>query len=109
MNYTEQEINDMIDGLLRYCNIEEKLTNKEKLKTLKDIKLNLEIDSDITYDRISNICDKFLIEQGNKRMMSNNMAIKEINACIRYLEEEIKKEKKRKREKCLRFIKQIIN
>ena len=108
MKYTEQELNDMIDGLLRYCNVSDKLSNKEKLKILKDIKINLEIDSEYAYGLVSDMNDKEKLEKLNRRMNANNMAIKEINMCINYLIQEVKKEKRLKREKCLHFLKKCV-
>ena len=108
MKYTKEELENMIDGLFRYCNIEEELSDKQKIKILKDIKISLEADSDFSYDIASNTLDKKVKEKNLARFNANTLAINEINICIRYLKYKLSKEKQRKREKCLQLIRKII-
>lgn len=108
MKYKKEELEKMIDGLLKYCNIEEKLSNRQKIRILEDIKMDLEVDFEYAYSLASNTNDKKIIDKNLARMESNELAINEIELCTRYLKYKLYKEKQRKKEKYLHFIKKYV-
>ena len=94
MKYKKSELESMIDGFLTYCGENTNISNKDKLKILKDKKMSLEVDFEYAYDLASNTKDKNIIEKCLARMDADTIAIKEISLCIRYLTYMLNKNKK---------------
>ena len=108
MEYTEQDIISMINGVLKFNKIDTNISSKRKLQVLKNFKMLLETDNDYSYLNISHTNDEEKIDEYNSRMTANNQALNEIEHCIKYLNEQRKQEKQIKREKRLQFIKKYV-
>ena len=90
MKYTEQEINDMIVGALKFNKLDSNISSKKKIQALKSFKALLEIDNDYSCLKISKTSDKEKIAEYESRMAANNQALSELVHCIIYLNKEVK-------------------
>lgn len=99
MELLDKNMDQLIDGFLRFCGIDDvNLTNPIKLSLLKEQKHLLEIEVDFFDDMASNTSDKEVIHNCFTRIEANKMVIAEINMCIAYLKGAIKGDKRLQKE-----------
>lgn len=90
-----ETIDKKIDGFLNYCEMDtSNLNNKKKLSALREKKIALEVDMDISYDKATNTTDEAEQDDCIKRVEADQRTISELNICINYLKKVVKSERK---------------